>query len=107
MASSVTRKADFMIFTVEGEFSIFSIAEDFQIFSNALAEVPENILVDLSQVSEMDTSAVQLLLWLKKQCGDSSHITVDVRSGSSAEHLLKLYRLPETQLGKLVSTGQG
>jgi len=55
MASSVTRKADFMIFTVEGEFSIFSIAEDFQIFSNALAEVPENILVDLSQVSEMDT----------------------------------------------------
>ncbi|WP_286718870.1 hypothetical protein, partial [Thalassolituus sp. UBA2009] len=55
MASSVTRKADFMIFTVEGEFSIFSIAEDFQIFSNALAEVPENILVDLSQVREMDT----------------------------------------------------
>lgn len=107
MASSVTRKADFVILTVEGEFSIFSIAGDFQIFSSALADITDNVVVDISRVSEMDTSAVQLLLWLKKQCGDSSHITIEVRSDSSAEHLLKLYQLPEIQLGKLVSTGQG
>lgn len=104
MASSITRKADFTIINIDGEFSVFSIAEDFQTFASVLAEVTDNIVVELSQVCEMDTSAVQLLMWLKKKCGEHCQVSIDVCTGSRAEQLLQLYSLKETQLGKLIST---
>lgn len=65
MASS-KKKSAVEKFVVEGELTIYTAAEMKEKISALLSN--ESIEIDLAQVSEIDTSGIQLLLLAQKEC---------------------------------------
>jgi anti-sigma B factor antagonist len=54
--------------SLSGELTIYTAREQIKALIDLLKKDPETIALDLSEVTEMDTAGLQLLLWLNKTC---------------------------------------
>lgn len=104
MTVSISHKAGFLVLDINNEFSIFTLQDDFPVITSALEEDADNILVNLTSVSDMDTPALQALMWFRQRCNKNCQLTVDVREGSSVSQMMDRFSLTEMQIGKRVST---
>lgn len=63
---SRVKDKDREIFRLSGDLTIYAAAEARKEFENLIAP-GESLVLDLSEIDEIDTSGVQLLLWLKRE----------------------------------------
>ncbi len=83
--------------TIEGEMTIFNAQ---QIASSIDISDASVIELDLSQVSEFDTSGLQILIALKKEC-DLRGIELALKAmGEPVRGLLELFRITDLFLSK-------
>ncbi|WP_373974104.1 STAS domain-containing protein [Chitinibacter sp. SCUT-21] len=53
--------------TLDGEQTIYQAGETHQLFVQALKDSEQEIVVDLSHITEADSSLLQILIWLQHE----------------------------------------
>ncbi len=93
MPISLSHKANFTVAECSGEMTIFCVSDMLVQLKAALAMAPVHLLVDLSQVDDFDSAALQLLLWLKSRLADDCEFKVIVGENDIVQRVLSLYQL--------------
>ncbi len=73
-----------------GEMTIYTAQESYQALLSHRESVVGDLYLDLSEVSEMDTAGVQLLLYLDRHMLPNHHIHI-LQSNPSVDTVLNLY----------------
>ena len=81
-------------FNIDGELSIFSAAALQQRLLDAISTGKE-IEVDLSQVSEMDTAGIQLMVAAKREAADQKKLLRFAGHSQAVLDLIELFDLSE------------
>ncbi|WP_404342335.1 lipid asymmetry maintenance protein MlaB [Pseudoalteromonas mariniglutinosa] len=95
MAVSVSKKADYIVVECQSECNIFYVHELYQSLQAVIDEKPAKVIVDLSQVEDVDTAGIQLLLWFKQQLAATCELTFILGDSQTVGELLTLYQLDE------------
>ncbi len=92
MPVQITPKADFLVVEFGQDLSIFAVNDLYQ----QLRKVPElsgeRIIVDLTEVTDLDSAGVQLLLWLKQAAADKE-ISWTCGDNPTVRRVAQLYNL--------------
>lgn len=95
MSVSVSSLADFNIAECSGELTVVQISEAYSIFQQLVGRSPSNLMVDLSQLNDFDSAALQLMLWLKAAVDDACQLQFIVADNDVVTKVLDLYQLSE------------
>lgn len=95
MSVSVASLADFNIAECSGELTVVQISEAYSIFQELVGRSPSNLMVDLSQLEDFDSAALQLMLWLKTAVDDACQLQFIVADNDAVMKVLDLYQLSE------------
>ncbi len=95
MPIKLSQLADFSIAECSGEFTITHISDVFLKIRELVNNPPINLMVDLSQLSDFDSSALQLLLWLKDRLSAECQLQFIVAENDIVMRVLNLYHLSE------------
>ncbi len=84
-------------FRIDGEFTIYRAAELAAALKAALAAVPDGgaLEVDLSEVSEMDSAGVQLLLAAKRSADETGRALRLAGRSAAVSEVLAILRLTD------------
>lgn len=74
--SSKKSKGKITVF-MKGEISIYSISELYQCLCNIEELFDGNLSLDLSEVTEIDTAGVQLIMFLRKKMKSGKSLSID------------------------------
>lgn len=102
MAITITPAADRAQICIDGEFNIYTAADSRQILVDALAEHAAFEL-NLSEVEEIDTSGVQLLLLLQREAKAHNKALTIAGISPAIQEVITLLNL--TELGALAAAG--
>ncbi len=94
MPVHISQLADFCIAECTGEMTIEHIAQIQPQFAALIGDA-SNIMVDVSQLTDFDSSALQLLLWLKSSLESDSQLQFIVAENDVVSRVLNLYQLSE------------
>ncbi len=95
MPVHLSQLADFCIAECTGEMTIEHIAQLQPQFETLIDGDATNIMVDVSQVTDFDSSALQLLLWLKSVLASDEQLQFIVAENDVVSRVLNLYQLTE------------
>ncbi len=95
MPVNVSQLADFCIAECSGEMTIEHIAQIQPQFAALIDGDASNIMVDVSQLTDFDSSALQLLLWLKSCLAGDEQLQFIVAENEAVSRVLNLYQLSE------------
>ncbi len=95
MPVQLSQLADFCIAECTGEMTIEHIAQLQPQFETLICGDATNIMVDVSLVTDFDSSALQLLLWLKSSLATDSQLQFIVAENDVVSRVLNLYQLSE------------
>lgn len=103
MAITITPAADRANIRIDGEFNIYIAADSRQILVDVLA-AHSAFDLDLSEVEEIDTSGVQLLLLLHREAKSlNKPLTIAAAISPAIQEVITLLNLAE--LGTLAAAG--
>lgn len=91
MVVNVSKKADFTVIECVGECSIFYVHESYPALQTVVDAQAKKVIVDLSQIEDIDTAGVQLLLWFKQQLAVTSELEFTSGDNHSIKEVLSLY----------------
>lgn len=100
MPVQLSQLADFSIAECIGDFTVTQVADIYPQFKSLIDSAPLNLMVDLSQLEDFDSSALQLLLWLKAHLPSDCELQFIVADNDVVTRVLNLYHLSE----QLIST---
>jgi len=92
MSCSVEKKADFLVYEISDSLNIFCISEVYETMCEQ-ENGSNKIIIDLSNVTEMDSSGFQLLLWFKQKFSLVSEVTFSYTSDGPIQSICDLYRV--------------
>ncbi len=95
MPVHVSQLADFCIAECTGEMTIEHIAQIQLQLTALIGGDASNIMVDVSQLTDFDSSALQLLLWLKSNLASDGQLQFIVAENDAVSRVLSLYQLSE------------
>ncbi len=95
MPVHLSQLADFSIVECTGEMTIAYIAQIQPQFEALICGDATNIMVDISQLTDFDSSALQLLLWLKSRLANERQLQFIVAENQVVSRVLELYQLSE------------
>lgn len=95
MPVHLSQLADFCIAECTGEMTIAQIAQIQPQLEALICGDATNIMVDVSQVTDFDSSALQLLLWLKSHLAGHCQLQFIVAENEVVSRVLSLYQLSE------------
>lgn len=87
-----TDDGDVAVLKVVGELNIYGAADAYGVLTGALSE-GRDLRVDLAQVSEVDSSGVQLLMAARRAAEAHGHRLELVRHGEAVLEVIELLRL--------------
>ncbi|NVK36306.1 MAG: STAS domain-containing protein [Gammaproteobacteria bacterium] len=92
MAFSAEKKADFLVIEITEELTVFNITECYEFLMANIKDDDKKVIVDLSNVSEMDSSGFQLLIWLKRKHCKGKELTITANEDSALEEFNQRYQ---------------
>ncbi|MEX3072361.1 STAS domain-containing protein [Vibrio alginolyticus] len=95
MPVHLSQLADFCIAECTGEMTVENIAQIQSQFEALICGDATNIMVDVSQVTDFDSSALQFLLWLKSHLAGHYQLQFIVAENAVVSRVLSLYQLSE------------
>ncbi|HIJ59003.1 MAG TPA: STAS domain-containing protein [Nitrospirae bacterium] len=91
----IEKKSDKVIVTIDGEMNIFNAQEITNSLKNPDIFSLSTLEIDLSMVSEIDSSGFQIIVALKKQCESEGKGFVIKDKSDAVNTLMELYRVSE------------
>lgn len=95
MPVHLSQLADFCIAECTGEMTVEHIAQIQTELEALICGDVSNIMVDISQLTDFDSSALQLLLWLKSRLARQGQLQFIVAENNVVSRVLSLYQLSE------------
>lgn len=80
--------------SLKGDVTIYNVRDVFDAMASVESLYESNLVIDLSEVTELDTAGVQLFLFLQKALADDKTLSIS-QASSSASHIIKLLQLGE------------
>ncbi|MBU1620337.1 MAG: STAS domain-containing protein [Gammaproteobacteria bacterium] len=92
MTVSISQTADFQVFGFSKDLTIFNVHDCLEQLQPVLEKKPEKVLLDLSEIEDIDTAGLQLVWWLVLQLQQQGMAKVTGADNGVVQRLLDIYQ---------------
>ena len=93
MPVQLSHKADFLVAELPSELTIFNVREVHQALLPFWQSDSEKLILDVTNLDELDSAGVQLLLWVIAQVKKPAQIILSYGENPQVQRLTELYGL--------------